>query len=1437
MTAPAPDRDGNLVGRQSELARLEVAFEAAERHGGGLVLLSGVPGVGKSTLVHAFGDRVSRTGGVFAYGRFREGARAPYSAWGEALGGLVCVMEASPSGERDRWRAELTRGSSTLAAALGGLVPGLEAVLGDLPEAADLDAADRRRRLQRAAVRLVAVTASYRPVVLAVDDLQWGDQDSLLLLSELATAAIRDVVLLGAHRAGEFVPPAALDAALTPVELRPLSPEDIGTLLAEVCGTTAELGAVAAEFHRRTGGNPLHVRQLLRRAQRDGMVAEQALDGRATWDLRALAAIEITADVAEFLGRAIDELPASDAATLGALACIGREFDLTDAVAATASAPETVAQSLWSALDLRLLESVDARGRRIDPVIDRTARYRFSHDRVAEVARARLSSEAREAVHLRFGRWLGECGEERLFEAARHLGVGGLGLADEAERTRFAEVERRAAVAARRQASFPLALECFRAGLGLLGPRRWVDHFSAARELQLGAAEAAYLVADAAALSALLDEADAALRDPADRAHLSFLRLKGQMAQNRLQDALETGLRALAALGEPLPRRPGKAQAAAALLRTKLAMRRWTDERLLQLPPCDDRRTVEAQRILSELRNISYVARPELFPAIIDKKLQLTVTCGLVPSSPAAFASFGVLLVVTGDHLGSQRFGELGLLLADRVEFHEARPETQFLHLDFIRPWRHSIREGLPQLQEAFQEAHVSGDLEYAGWIAVTLLYQMFMVGRPLSEIDALAQDLVTGIRSHRTASTLCRAIQQMVLNLMGRSDDPFLLAGESGYDEREVLPVARREQDGVALGGAAVQKLILHFCCGDHAGGLPFADETARHIAGLSGTPNLQLYHMINALSRVCAAPGDRVTARAVRQSLALHRKWAEAAPTNYAAPYELIQGVWMRARGDRRRAEQHLARAIALAEQHQLPLISGLAHEEAGALHAQAGRAAASRAMIRTAHLRWVGMGMAVRSDRLERTYPWLLSRDLARSGNGTVDSVEVHRLIQALPAASTVQVLAEVLLGAVADVTAAARVVLLTGDADRLLAHTVRATGVTARVDGGDVAHDGELVRAAARGDRPLVVAQGPRPAAPPGPVAFAVPVRLRGRTIGVVYAERSGGLDALDPGQEEALLALCAQAAAPLWNFELEGRLREAEEHRRSLIDVQSRFISSELLRILDIDDIRRVRRGHRVERDMTVLISDIRGYTTLAEGMNVSEVSDVALGFLQAVEVPIITNNGLLQDVRGDEVLAVFDTRPDDALRAGLAILRSLREHNRERAARGADALQVGIGINTGTVALGLVGGVNRMALTVIGDAVNLASRVESTTKRYYGSQLLITEETRARLVDPARFGIRRMERVAVVNRRRPVMIHEVYDDDPEPLRAAKSAAQPVFDEAFALFDAGDVARARAAFERCRDLLPDDPVAPLHLAHCDALEDDDRSAPVASLLQK
>jgi len=1425
VTTPVLDLDGRVVDRRQELAELRAAVEEAERAGGGCALLSGASGVGKSTLMQAFGVEVSGRNCVFAYGRYQDGAAAPYSALGGALGSIVRSMEATGPAERDRWRADLVSQMSALTGILEALVPDLAQVLGGSPHVADLDAADARRRLQRAAIRLLSTTASYRTVVLAIDDLQWADQDSLLLLSELLTVSVRNVLVLGAHRAGEFDPTSAglTSVSLRRIDLAPLSRADLEELLAAVCGRGVELGDVAAEFHHRTQGNPLQVRQLLYRAQREGALTPVGASGRPTWDLRVLTSIKITATAAEFLGQYLDQLRTIDRAVLSSLACIGGEFDLADATAAAAQPADVVAQALWSGLELRLLEAVDSRGQRIANAISREARYGFSHDRVAEGAREGMSDDGRRDTHLRIGRRLAQLGDDRLFEAARHVGIGGYQLADH-ERVQFVDMLRRAARKAHAQASFPLALEYCRNGLGLLGESRWAAHFTLTRELQLDAAEAALLVGDAEALHGLLDEADGVLDDPADRARLAYLRLKGRVAQNRLQEALETGLRALDELGEPLPRNPGKPRMANALMRIKLATRRWTTERLLELPHCQDRRVIEIQRILSELRSLSFILQPNLFPLIVRKQLELLLAHGHTPTSPTVLASCGLLLVLTGDHGGSQRFGEVGLLLTEQKEFRDARPETLFYYLNFIHHWRHPVHDGLGQLREAVDEALDRGDQEYAGFLAAVLLQQSFWVGRPMAEIDALAQSLIPGIRSQPVPRALCQAVQQLCLNLMGRGENPFLLAGESGYDERQVLPAARREGDGVALSVAMNVKQGLHFWAGDYAGAVRVSDEAVEHLGGMAGMAGLQLFYLASALSRIRAAPNDRSTRQSVRQVLALHRNWAASSPANYAAPFALIEGAWARARGQHSKAERFLARAIELAAEYQLPLIHALAHEEGAMLNAQTGRRTVSAQMLRSAYQGYLSLGIAVRAERLAEAHPWLLSRDLISAGSAGIDAVGVHQVVRALPTARTPDGLSKILLGTVADTTGAARVLLLTGEGGQLTVRAVWERGNTTTVEGPwtEVSHDRSIVGRVVDSGRPLVVASGPDKRQAAIPATLAVPVLVQDKTIGVIYAEHHEPGRCFTSNDEEAVGFLCAQAAAPLWNFELEARLRAADEHRQSLMDVQSRFVPNELLRILDIDDLRRVRSGYRVGRQMTVLISDIRGFTTMIEDMDVLEASNLAMAFLRAVELPIISCNGMIQDVRGDEIVAVFESEPDNAVRAGLSMLRSLREHNQERLALGSEELRVGIGINTGAVGVGLVGGVNRMVLTIIGDAVNLAARIESANKRY-GSALLISDATYTRLSNRDQFDIRRMERVMVVNRRRAVTMYEVYDGDPAVVRAAKRAAQPAFDEAFRLFDAGDAELARAAFERCRQLLPDDPIAALHLAHCDAMD--------------
>jgi predicted ATPase/class 3 adenylate cyclase len=1403
------------------LAELRAAVQTAERVGGGCVLLGGTPGVGKSTLVQAFGAEISQQNCVFAYGRCREGAPAPYSALAEALRTIVGTMEATGAAERARWRADVVGGMPGLVGILGDLVPELARAFDDQPHVADVNAPDPRGRLHRAAIRLISDTATYRPVVLAIDDLQWADRDSLLLLSELLNLSLRNVLVLGAHRRGEFDPDAAgiESEHLTAIELEPLAPEQVEELLANACGQSAELGDVAAEFHHRTGGNPLQVRQLLYRAQREGALLPAAEDGRPSWDLRVLASIEVTASAAEFFAGYLAQLRPKDREVLSSLACIGDEFDLDDATAAAAQSPDVVAQALWACQELRLLEALDGDGQRIANAISRDARYRFSHDRVAEAARAGLSADDMRVIHLRFGRWLVALGDDRLFEAARHVGIGGQGLADEVERTRFVEVLRRAAQKARAQASFPLALGYCRNALVLLGAQRWATHFVLTRELQLDAADAALLVGDVPVLNALLDEAGEILREPPDRARLAYLRLKGRVAENRLQEALEIGLAALDELGESMPTDAGKPGMANAVVRMRLTMLRWSTERLLALPHCDDRRVIEIHPILAELCNLAVLARPNLLPLLVRKQLELTLAHGHTPSSPPVITGYGIVLVLLGDHAGSQRFGEVGRLLAERPEFREARPRTVFMHLDYIHHWRHPIRDGLSDLRDAVEEALDQGDQETAGFLSAVLLSQSFSIGRPLAEIDALASSLISQIRSQPVPAAICRAMQQLCLNLMGRSEDPFLLAGESGYDEREVLPAARLEGDEVALGVAAATKQGLHFWCGDHSGAVAATADAIEHLGGLAGTTSSHVVYLLGALSMIRSAPRDPSTKRFVRKALSLYREWAAGAPENYAAPHALIQGAWDRARGRNSNAERSLHEAIELAEENQLPLIGALAHEETAALYADIGRTSLGRHMLRTAYQRWLNLGFAVRTGWLAREHPWLLRRDLVQTDSAGLDPVGAHQLLHALSGARTPDGLANIILGSVADTTSASRVLLLTGEAEDLSVQAIQENGKVSFVDGStnEASYDKDAVRRAVDNGAPVAILPDSRAR---DPSTLVVPIRLQDNTIGVVYAEKEQPGGRFNPDHEEAVAFLCAQAAAPLWNFHLEARLRAADEYRQSLMDVQSKFVPNELLRILDIDDLRRVRSGHRVEREMTVLISDIRGFTTMIEDMNVAEASGLAMGFLRAVELPIISYNGMIQDVRGDEIVAVFDSEPD-AVRAGLAMLRSLREHNRERRELGSEELRAGIGINTGPVGVGLVGGVNRMVLTIIGDAVNLAARIESTTKRY-GSAILISDRTYKRLPDPDQFDIRRMERVMVVNRRRPVTIYEVYQDDSEPIRDAKRAAQPAFDEAFALFDAGEVDKARAAFERCRELLPDDPVAPLHLAHCDAV---------------
>jgi len=290
-----------------------------------------------------------------------------------------------------------------------------------------------------------------------------------------------------------------------------------------------------------------------------------------------------------------------------------------------------------------------------------------------------------------------------------------------------------------------------------------------------------------------------------------------------------------------------------------------------------------------------------------------------------------------------------------------------------------------------------------------------------------------------------------------------------------------------------------------------------------------------------------------------------------------------------------------------------------------------------------------------------------------------------------------------------------------------------------------------------------------------------------------------------------------------NSELEiltKKLAEAQQEKLyKLNQAYERFVPKEFLNLLEKASVIEVNLGDHIEMDITVLFSDIRGFTAISETMTPKEVFDYINIYLGQMEPIITENKGIIDKYIGDAIMAIFPDCADNAVQGGIAMLNTLSQYNELLVRAGLEPMEIGIGLNSGLAMLGTIGGQNRMDGTVISDTVNVASRVEGLTK-IYGTPLLITEQTYLELTDPLQYHIRVIDAVQVKGKSEVVTVYEIYDADSATSLSLKDQTRDDFEEGFVLYHWEEYKDAKPFFERVLAVNQDDLAAQIYLTRCD-----------------
>ncbi|MDZ8185757.1 MAG: AAA family ATPase [Nostoc sp. ChiSLP02] len=1008
-----------LYGRETEINTLLDAFERISKGQTEMILVSGYSGIGKSSLVNEIHKPIVRQRGYFISGKFDQFKRnIPYTSLIQAFQELMRQLLTESAESLKNWKSKLLAALDENGQIIIDVIPEVERIIGSQPAVIQLGATESQNRFNRVFQKFIHVfTQREHPLVLFLDDLQWADSASLKLIELIVTDPDSEYLLLiGAYRDNEVSATHPLVHTLNQIQLvrntinnivlTTLNIDCVNQLVADTLRSSSLTVKPLAELlSDKTQGNPFFLTQLLKYLYQENLINFDFSVGRWHWKIGQLKDINNTDNVVDLMVSQIQKLSSRTINILKIAACIGDKFTLEVLATVNQTSQSQTAADLWEALEAGLIFTLDNSYKipllfepeeientvvRVGTLISspQTTIYKFLHDRVQQAAYSLIPDEQKKATHLRIGQLLlqnttPEEQKENIFALVNQLNYGTELLTSESEKYQLAQLNLIAGQKAKAATAHDSAIKYLQVGLGLLAEDSWKNQYELTLNLHEEAAEVAYLSGDFDLMQRFVAVVQNCATSLLEKVKVYEVQIQGYMGQNKLIDAINTGLQALRLLGVKFPEKVNPSDIEQALEETASILTGKEASDLLYLPQMTNPDKLAALSLLSSLSIAAYLGAPELIPLVVCKQVNLCVEYGNAPVSPHTYSLYGFLLCgVVGDIERGYQFGQLALNLVAKLNAKKVSAKTYQLVYIFIQHWKEHVSNTLETFRSNYSRGLEIGDLEYAAYGAFGYCSQQYWAAKQLAAIEQEMPAYWEAISKIKQETSLHyhEIYWQTVLNLMGKNQNPCILKGEA-YDEDKMLPLHHSTNDRVAIYFVYLEKLLLCYLLENYSQALENLQEAENYLDAAAGQLVFVIFHFYDSLIRL-AVYGDNLESEQqnilvrVEANQEKMQKWAHHAPMNHLHKFYLVEAERYRVKGEKIEAIEMYDRAIALAKENEYINEEALAHELAAKFYLSWGKETIAQTYMNNAYYTYQHWGAIAKVKDLETRYPQLIA-----------------------------------------------------------------------------------------------------------------------------------------------------------------------------------------------------------------------------------------------------------------------------------------------------------------------------------------------------------------------------------------------------------------------------------------------------------------------------